>query len=121
MNLWRRVVALYEYERGVFPRSLSPLEIATRATSRLYDDDPFIFEIAERATEELFASQATLGDDRLLLERGSAYLQDRRRRLTPARRVRAVIDPIIIWRLAGGSRRSAEQQSVSKEDRSGPP
>ncbi|MEN9801750.1 MAG: hypothetical protein RLZ37_875 [Actinomycetota bacterium] len=102
--LWRRCVALYEFERGEISRSLSPMEVAAIANSRLYDDDPYIFELADVTTQILFdrleVSAETESD---LLARGALYLADRRRRLALALRLRARIDPIAVWRLEGGS------------------
>lgn len=103
LRLWRRAVALYELERGTFPETLSPIEIAQLATSRLYDDDPFIFELAHAATRALFAepdSGEPEGSE--LLQRGIDYLEERRRRMSPALRLRAVLDPVVIWKLEGG-------------------
>lgn len=103
--LWRQCVALYEFERGDIPRSRSPKEVATMATSRLYDDDPFIFELAEITTTVLFDQvDLTTEAETDLLERGRVYLADRRRRLSPMLRLRARVDPIAIWRLQGGSK-----------------
>ena len=110
--LWRRAVALYELERGRIPDSLSAREVATRATSRLYDDDSFIFELAEHASRTLFdpmadASSSSVGSDRSeILASGQLYLAHRRSRLSPLLRIRALIDPVSVWRLQGGSRRS---------------
>ena len=102
--LWRRCVALYEYERGEIPRSLSPMEVAEMATSRLYDDDPFIFELAGITTQILFDRlEATEETESDLIDRGKVYLADRRRRLTPLLRLRARIDPIAMWKLEGGT------------------
>lgn len=120
LRLWRRALALYEFERGAFPPSLSPHELARRATSRLYDDDPFIFELAERASRALFddaveeAVDSTMtiesNDARVrqtddIIERGRVYIAQRRRRLSPLLRVRLRLDPVAIWRLEGGRSR----------------
>jgi len=103
--LWRRCVALYEFQRGEIPRSLSPNEVARTATSRLYDDDPFIFELADVTTQVLFdrldVSPETEAD---LISRGNAYLADRRRLMNPLLKLRARFDPIAMWRLEGGSK-----------------
>lgn len=105
--MWRRAVALYELERGTFASSLSPLEVATRATSRLYDDDTFIFELADLATLSLFSdSTADRDGDENFLARGETYLRDRRRRLPVPLRLRARLDPLVVWRLEGGRWRS---------------
>jgi hypothetical protein len=75
------------------------------ATSRLYDDDPFIFELAEITTTVLFDQvDLTTETEADLLERGRVYLADRRRRLAPMLRLRSRVDPIAIWRLEGGSK-----------------
>lgn len=103
--LWRRCVALYEFERGAIPRSLSPREVAVMATSRLYDDDPFIFELADVTTKMLFDQLQVSADAATdLIERGEIYLTQRRRFLTPLLRLRARIDPVAMWKLEGGSK-----------------
>ena len=46
-----------------------------------------------------------------LAEKGRDYLRERRRRLTWQRRLRAGVDPLVMWRLEGGrkpERRSAD-------------
>jgi transglutaminase-like putative cysteine protease len=104
MVLWRRCVALYEFERGEISRSLSPIEVAAMATSRLYDDDPFILELADFTTRILFDRlEVTPETESDLLARGRTYLAERRRRLTPTLRLRARVDPIAMWKLEGGS------------------
>lgn len=103
--LWRRAIALYELERGVFPLSLSPDELASHATSRLYDDDPLIIELAEIAGRTLFGQHdLTPSEIEDLEERTDTYLAERRSRLMWYHRVRLRLDPIIAWKLAGGSK-----------------
>lgn len=105
--LWRRIVALYEYERGPFDSSLSPIDIARVATSRLYDDDPFIEEVAGVVTRTLFGERE-IGDELSvdLRDRGALYLKERRSRLPLGKRLRAGFDPFVILRLQGARPRS---------------
>jgi hypothetical protein len=75
------------------------------ATSRLYDDDPFIFELADVTTKMLFDQLQVSADAATdLIERGEIYLTQRRRFLTPLLRLRARIDPVAMWKLEGGSK-----------------
>ncbi len=128
LRLWRRAIALYELERGSLPRSLSPLELASRATSRLYDDDPFIFELAHLASRTLFEGShdvdgglptpaiasgttdsdstgtgTTDGIENDVFERGRIYIRERRQRMSPRLRIRLRLDPVALWKLEGGS------------------
>jgi hypothetical protein len=105
--MWRRAIAIYELERGAFSPSLSPNELATRATSRLYDEDPFIFELADIASRTLFGQQdPTPAELERLAERTRTYLAERRRRLGWFHRLRSRLDPITVWKLAGGTRQA---------------
>lgn len=102
--LWRKAVALYELERGKFSTSLSPQELARHATSRLYDEDTFIFELAQIASASMYgSSELSSHESEDLDRRGRDYLMERRRRLPWHLRVRARVDPIAMWRLEGGS------------------
>lgn len=110
LDSWRRVVALYEFERGPFEPSLSPLEIATRATSRLWDDDPFIDELATVVTEVLYADRHLESEESALwLDRTEEYLSNRLARLPWRSRLRTRIDPWTVFTLSGmrGSRKPA--------------
>ncbi len=103
--MWRRAIALYELERGSFEPSLSPLELASQATSRLYDDDEFIVELAQIASASLFGQQLPTSQEiESLDERCRAYLATRRRRLKWHHRIRARLDPIAMWKLEGGTK-----------------
>lgn len=104
--LWRRVLALYEFERGPFDPSLSPHEIALAATARLYNDDTFIVELADVVTRVLFASgPAFAHDEGDLCRRGEDYLKDRISRLALHHRLRIRFDPFLASRLLGLRRR----------------
>ncbi|MGA0878047.1 MAG: transglutaminaseTgpA domain-containing protein [Ilumatobacteraceae bacterium] len=110
LDCWRRVVALYEFERGPFDRSLSPREIANRATSRLWDEDPFIDELAAVVTEHLYAGRRFDSEEsRSWQERTDTYLSTRLARLPWRTRMRARVDPWAVFSLSGlkGSRESA--------------
>lgn len=103
LDPWRRALALYEFERGPFVPALSPQEIASRATSRLWDDDPFIGELADVVTEFLFGGRVLLSDE---LERWNLaaedYLSARIAGLPWTSKVRLRLDPWTAYRLSGG-------------------
>lgn len=105
LDSWRQVVALYELERGPFGPSLSPREIATVATSRLWDDDPFITELAEVVTEVLYSSRSlSPAENESLTSRTQVYIGDRIARLPVAARLRLRLDPWLIARATGALR-----------------
>lgn len=107
LDSWRRVVALYEFQRGPFDPSLSAHEIATQATSRLWDEDPVIHHLADVVTEFLFAGRdpdrAEIAD---WTTRIDAYTRHRISRLGFWTRLRLRLDPLAAFRLTGTSRRS---------------
>lgn len=114
LRLWRQALALYEFERGTFPRSKSPRELASLATSRLYDDDPFIVELADLAARILFdPTGADSPRARELVVEGPDYLRERRRRLGILRRIRSRFDPFAAWKLEGGTRTRFEASGES--------
>lgn len=108
LDSWRRVVALNELRRGRFDPSLSPAEIAASATSRLWDEDPFIIDLATRVTEYLYAGASLDTDEtRHWHDLTETYLRERFSRLPLRTRLRARLDPRTMFLLAG-TRRSGE-------------
>lgn len=102
IDSWRRVVALYEFERGPFDPSLSPQEIASQATSRLWDDDPFIGELATTVTESLYDGRRRDDDaSTVWADRTETYLSARRTSLPWQLRLRMHIDPWTQFKLSG--------------------
>ncbi|MFM7127361.1 MAG: transglutaminaseTgpA domain-containing protein [Actinomycetota bacterium] len=105
LDPWRRALALYELQRGPFVPALSPQEIASRATSRLWDDDPFIGQLADVVTEFLFGGRVLLADE---LERwnlaAEEYLSSRIAALPWSSKVRLRLDPWAVYRLSGAER-----------------
>jgi len=105
LDSWRRVVALYEFQRGPFNRSLSPAEIAATATSRLWDDDPYIVQLAQVVTETLYSGRVMdLQEQQLWINQTEQYLRDRISRLTFGARLRMRFDPLTIYRMTGAQR-----------------
>lgn len=105
LDSWRKVLSLYEFQRGPFVPSLSPQEIASRATSRLWDDDPFIGELAQVVTEYLFGGRTLDADelDRWTLATKD-YLSVRLAGLPWTSKVRLRLDPWAAYRLTGATR-----------------
>lgn len=107
LDPWRQVVALYEFQRGPFNPTLSPTEIATVATSRLWDDDPFIIELSQIVTEMLYSGRIITQDEyEKWTRRTEAYLTERIARLPRHTQLRIRTDPWVVYRLTGGRRRS---------------
>jgi transglutaminase-like putative cysteine protease len=102
LDPWRQVVAFYEFQRGPFNSSLSPSEIAAVATSRLWDDDPFIVELSQAITEVLYSGRVM---DPHELERWTTqtnrYLAERTSRLSRGARMKIRLSPWVIARLTG--------------------
>lgn len=102
LDSWRKVVALYEFQRGPFDPSLSPQEIAAVATSRLWDDDPFITELAQVVTEVLYSSRSLdVAEYEALTTRTQMYLTERISRLPLGSRLRLRLSPWVIARVTG--------------------
>lgn len=105
LDPWRKVLALYEFQRGPFVPALSPQEIASRATSRMWDDDPFIGELALVVTEFLFGGRV-LDTTELARWNASAddYLETRLAGMRLASKIRLRLDPWAAYRLSGTAR-----------------
>ena len=109
LDSWRRVVALYEFQRGPFDPSLSPTEIAATATSRLWDDDPFIVRIAQVVTETLYSGRMLDPEElQVWIDQTDQYLKDRISRLTFRARLRTRFDPLTIYRMTGARRQFSD-------------
>lgn len=105
LDSWRKVVALYEFQRGPFDSALSPSEIAATATSRMWDDDPFITDLAHVVTEILYSGRIVDHDEyELQTALTRVYLAERIARLPLKTRLRIALDPWVIARLTGTRR-----------------